>query len=84
MKRVAILAVLLFLFPIQGGKSQQSGQEPGPLKDLQGVRIAVEDVGAVGRSLGLSQSQLESLVLVGLKRDIPRLKINDGQFPKRI
>lgn len=75
-KQVAIWAVLLFLYPIQGGKSQQSGQEFRPLKDLQRISIVVESLGTRGRSLGLSISQLESKVLVGLKRNIPRLTIS--------
>ena len=75
MRRVVIGLILLMLMVSQRGEAQQSGQESGPLSNLRGVSIVIGDLSTDGRGLGFSRSQLESQVLVGLKRNIPRLTI---------
>ena len=76
MRRVVIGVIVLMLVISQGGKSQQSVEESGPLNGLNQINIFVWNLDADAKTLGLSKSQLESQVLVGLKRNIPRLIIN--------
>jgi len=45
------------------------------LKELGSVKIVVEDLNPGGREVGLTTDWLESVLLVALKRDLPRLRI---------
>ena len=76
MRRVVIGLILIGLIVCPSTKSQQLSQEAKPLKDLRQVRIVVEHFNTSDRTLGLSETQLESQVLVGLKRNISRLSID--------
>ena len=78
MRRVVIGLILIGLIVCPSTKSQQLSQEAKPLKDLRQVRIVVEHFNTSDRTLGLSETQLESQVLVGLKRNISRLSIDEN------
>jgi hypothetical protein len=62
--------VLLLLTP------RPSAPVVEPLKDLQQVRLIVEDLGKTEEDAGLSKEELESQALVAFRRDLPRLRIN--------
>jgi len=47
------------------------------LGDLQHIAILVEDLDKDSESIGLTSQSLSDMVLVGLKRDVPKLKIDD-------
>ena len=70
--------IFFILIVSERGEAQQSGQESGPLKDLNQVAIVIQNLNSGEKSLGISERQLESQVLVGLKRDIPRLVITEN------
>jgi hypothetical protein len=58
--------LLLFLAPLSNAQV---------LKELTQVSIVVEELGKTEKDIGLSEEALESQTLVGLKRDLPKLKI---------
>jgi len=47
------------------------------LADLQHIGIVIEDLDPDSESVGLTKQFLSDMVLVGLKRDVPKLKIDN-------
>jgi hypothetical protein len=52
-----------------------------PLKSLRQTTVLAESLGADAKALGLSVKSLESQMLVGLRRDIPRLAVRESAIP---
>jgi hypothetical protein len=75
------LAVLVLLLFVKSSNAQTLLQTKGLTK----IHIVIENVGTVGREMGLNAEILESQTLVALRRDIPTLKIdsdsNSGTLP---
>ena len=51
------------------------------MKGLRRLSIIVEDTGIAGQHIHLTSQDLESQVLVGLRRDVPGLKIIPHSYP---
>ncbi|MGB8494225.1 MAG: hypothetical protein WCE53_07510, partial [Candidatus Acidiferrum sp.] len=51
------------------------------LKELTQASIVVEELDKTAQDIGLSRETLESQTLVGLKRDLPKLKISKDASP---
>jgi hypothetical protein len=75
MKVRFLLISFLLLVPCSRAQTRQ------PLKGLQQVEIAVEEIGKLETDIGLTKEVLESQALVALRRDIPALKISRGSMP---
>ncbi len=79
MSRMAIGSIAIVLL----ASLQCEPQEPkvAPLKRLRQTSILVETLDAGAKTLGLSIKNLESQMLVGLRRDIPRLAVRESAIP---
>ncbi len=71
MRRLAIGSIAIVLLASLQCEPQET--KVGPLKGLRQTSILVEPVGADAKTVGLSRKSLELQLLVGLRRDIPRL-----------
>ncbi|HJZ64111.1 MAG TPA: hypothetical protein VKD70_07330 [Candidatus Acidoferrum sp.] len=65
MKKCGLLILILFA---QSCYAQTKG--------LKQVKIVVEDLNEQTQSTGLSESEIKSVVLVALKRDMPKLQVS--------
>ena len=64
--------VCAMLCPFMTTKSAYAQQ----LADLQHIAVVIADLGRESESIGLTKQSLADAVLVGLKRDVPNLKID--------
>ena len=60
------------------GESPQQQDRSGPLTSLKSLHIVVDEVSAVARTVGITESDLKAKTLAGLKRNIPALTIREG------
>ncbi len=79
MRRLAIGSIAIVLLASLQCESQET--KVAPLKRLRETSILVEPLNADAKALGLSKKSLESQMLVGLRRDIPRLAIRESALP---
>jgi len=80
MRRIAIGSIAIVL--LAGVQCEPQETKIGPLTSLRQTSIQVETLNADAKALGLSKKSLESQLLVGLRRDIPRLAIRESVFPR--
>ena len=77
MKISALAGVLIcFLAAPESTKCQE-------FKGLQNIGILIEDLDKEAANIGLTSESLRDQILVALKRDIPKLKIDSSPFPLR-
>ncbi len=79
MRRLAIGSIAIVLLASLQCEPQET--KAAPLKSLSQTSILVEDLTADGKTIGLSKKSLESQMLVGLRRDIPRLAVRENAHP---
>jgi len=79
MSRTAIGTIALVLLASLPCEPQET--KASPLTRLRQISIVVEDLHADAKTVGLSVKSLESQMLVGLRRDIPKLVIRENTFP---
>ncbi len=79
MSRTAIGSIAIVLLASLRCEPQET--KAAPLKSLRQTRIVVETLNADAKTLGLSIESLESQMLVGLRRDIPRLAVRESALP---
>jgi hypothetical protein len=79
MRRLAIGSVAIVLLASLQCESQET--KVAPLTRLRQTSILIEDLTADGKTIGLSEKSLESQMLVGLRRDIPRLAVRENARP---
>ena len=79
MSRIAIGSIAVVLFASLQCEPQET--KVAPLKSLSQTSILVETLTAEGKTIGLSEKSLESQMLVGLRRDIPRLAVHENARP---
>ncbi len=79
MRRIAIGSIAIVLLASLHCEPQET--KVGPLTRLRQTYIFVEPLDADAKTIGLSEKSLESQMLVGLRRDIPRLAIRKSTIP---
>lgn len=79
MRRMAIGSIAIVLLASLQCEPQET--KVGPLTRLRQISILVESLTADAKTLGLSKESLESQMLVGLRRDIPRLAVHESARP---
>ena len=79
MRRIAIGSIAIVLLASLQCEPQET--KVGPLTRLRQAYIVIEPLSPDAKKLGLSIRSLESQMLVGLRRDIPRLAIREGVIP---
>ncbi len=79
MRRLAIGSIAIVL--LAGVQCEPQETKVGPLTRLRQTSILVEPLNADAKTLGLSKKSLESQMLVGLRRDIPRLAVRESARP---
>ena len=79
MRRIAIGSIAIVL--LAGVQCEPQETSLTPLTRLRQTKIAVELLDAAAKTVGLSRKGLESQMLVGLRRDIPRLAVRDDVIP---
>ena len=79
MSRTAIGSIALVLLASLQGEAQETNV--GPLTSLRQTNIVVEPLNEAAKTVGLSKENLESQLLVGLRRDIPRLTVRESAVP---
>ncbi len=79
MSRMAIGSIAILLLASLQCEPQET--KVGPLTRLRQTRIVVEPLSADAKTLGLSRKSLESQMLVGLRRDIPKLAVRESAIP---
>jgi hypothetical protein len=79
MRRIAIGSIAIVLLASLQCEPQETKE--GPLTRLRQAVIVVEPLSPAARAADLSIKSLKSQMLVGLRRDIPKLAIRDGVNP---
>ena len=79
MRRLAIGSIAIVL--LAGVQCEPQETKAAPLKSLGQTSILVETLTADGKTIGLSKKSLKSQMLVGLRRDIPRLAVRENARP---
>ena len=79
MRRLAIGSIAIVL--LAGVQCEPQVTKAAPLKSLRQTTVLAESLGADAKALGLSVKSLESQMLVGLRRDIPRLAVRESAIP---
>ncbi len=79
MSRMAIGSIAIVLLATLQCEPQET--KVGPLTNLRQTSILVESLNEATKALGLSKVSLESQLLVGLRRDIPRLAVRESARP---
>ncbi len=79
MRRLVIGSIAIVL--LAGVQCEPQETKVGPLTRLGQNRVVVKTLDADAKALGLSKKSLESQILVGLRRDIPRLAIRESSSP---
>ena len=79
MRRLAIGSIAIVLLASLQCEPQET--KVGPLTRLRQTSIVAETLHEDAKTLGLSIKSLESQVLVGLRRDIPRLTVRESAVP---
>ncbi len=79
MRRLAIGSIAIVL--LAGVQCEPQETKAGPLTRLRQTSILVEQLDADAKTLGLSEESLESQMLVGLRRDIPKLAVRESAPP---
>ena len=79
MRRLAIGSIAIVLLASLPCEPQET--KVGPLTRLRQTAILVESLTADGKTIGLSKKSLESQLLVGLRRDIPKLAVRESARP---
>ena len=79
MRRLAIGSIAIVLLASLQCEPQET--KLGPLTRLRQTAIVVESLNADAKTLGLSRKSFESQMLVGLRRDIPRLAVRESGPP---
>ena len=79
MRRIAIGSIAVVLLASLQCEPQET--KIGPLTRLRQTAIVVESLNADAKTLGLSRKSLESQMLVGLRRDIPKLAVRESASP---
>ncbi len=79
MRRLAIGSIAIVL--LAGLQCEPQETKVAPLKSLRQTAILIEPLNADAKTLGLSRKTLESQILVGLRRDIPRLAVRESAAP---
>ena len=79
MRRLATGSIAIVL--LAGVQCEPQETKVGPLTSLRQTAILVETLSAAAKTVGLSRKSLESQVLVGLRRDIPRLAVRESAIP---
>ncbi len=79
MRGIAIGSIAVVLLASLQCEPQET--KVGPLKRLRQTQIVVEPLDAETKALGLSIKSLESQMLVGLRRDIPKLAVRESAIP---
>ncbi len=79
MRRLAIGSIAIVLLASLQCEPQET--KVGPLTRLRQAYILVELLDADAKTVGLSRKSLESQMLVGLRRDIPKLAVRESARP---
>ncbi len=79
MRRLAIGSIAIVLLASLQCEPQET--KAGPLTKLRQISIVVEPLSVHAKTLGLSKKSLESQMLVGLRRDIPKLAVRESAIP---
>ncbi len=79
MKRMAIGSIAIVL--LAGVQCEPQETKVGPLTRLRQVYIVVEVLSPPAKAVDLSRKSLESQMLVGLRRDIPKLAVRESAIP---
>ncbi len=79
MRRLAIGSIAIVLLASLQCEPQET--KVGPLARLRQTSILAESFHADAKTVGLSKKSLKSQMLVGLRRDIPRLAVRESAFP---
>ena len=79
MRRMAIGSIAIVLLASLQCEPQET--KLGPLTRLRQTSILVEPLNAAAKRIGLSKKSLESQMLVGLRRDIPKLAVRESARP---
>lgn len=79
MRRIAIGSIAIVLLASLQCEPQET--KAGPLTRLHQTYIGVEPLSAAAKTVGLSRKSLESQMLVGLRRDIPKLAVRESARP---
>jgi hypothetical protein len=58
--------------------NRQKPRGPGVFSGLSSIDIAVEDLDRTGKEIGLTKGSIKDEILVAVKRDLPKLKIESG------
>jgi hypothetical protein len=75
MRRLAIGSIAIVLLASLQCESQETISTP--LKRLRQTSILVESLPPDAKAVGLSKKSLKSQMLVGLRRDIPKLAVRE-------
>ncbi len=79
MRRIAIGSIAIVL--LAGVQCEPQETEVGPLTSLRQTSILVAPLHVDAKAVGLSINSLESQMLVGLRRNIPRLAVRESARP---
>ena len=79
MRRLAIGSIAIVLLASLPCEPQET--KVGPLTRLRQTSILAETLSADAKTIGLSIKSLESQMLVGLRRDIPKLAVRESAIP---
>ena len=79
MRRLAIGSIAIVL--LAGVHCEPQETKVGPLTSLRQAFILVEPLPPDAKTVGLSRKSLESHLLVGLRRDIPKLAVRESALP---
>jgi hypothetical protein len=79
MRRLAIGSIAIVLLASLQCEPQET--KVGPLTRLRQAYILVELLDAGAKTVGLSRKSLESQILVGLRRNIPKFAVRESAIP---
>ena len=79
MSRMAIGSIAIVL--LAGVQCEPQETKAGPLTSLRQTSILVGTLRPDAKTVGLSKKSLESQMLVGLRRDIPKLAVREIALP---
>ncbi len=79
MRRLAIGSIAIVL--LAGVQCEPQEAKVGPLTRLRQTRVVAEPLSLDAKAIGLSIKSLESQMLVGLRRDIPKLAVRESGVP---
>jgi len=74
--RLRVIFVLMAVFVLSAAPLK--AQRANALKNLTQVSIVVEDLSDADAKIGLTRTTLESQALVAVKRDMPKVSVNDS------